>query len=134
MVNSDQRKEVNRGATIIRKLIRLIQILPFLYLILYAAVLLSEPFESGWLFDTICTIAYVPVSGTIVFLLLSRRLGLCAWHKVACLLPISSRVTDFVDNYVLQFTQTEVIVINTIIGIICIAFVILAVKHFSYGR
>lgn len=110
------------------------QMLPFAYLILYAAVLLFEPAQSDAVIDLACIVAYAPISGVAFFLVVGRMLKLCAWNKAACLIPMSSRVTDFIDNYILQFTQGEVVAINTTLGIICILFVILAIRHFAHGK
>lgn len=134
MDSQDQRNAVSGLIRLLRKLTRCIQILPFAYLILYAAVLLTEAFSQNQVYEAICTICFLPVFGIAFLLIIGRMLRLCAWYKAACLMPASSRITDFIDNYILQFTQSEVIIINTALGIICLVFVILAVRHFSHGR
>lgn len=134
MDSQDPRSAVSGVLRILRKLTRCIQILPFAYLILYAVVLLTEPFESDAIYEAIGSVAYAPLSGIAFLLFLGRMLKLCVWHKAACLIPVSSRVTDFIDNYILQFTQGEVIIINTVLGVACLLFVILAIRHFAHGK
>ena len=67
-------------------------------------------------------------------LLLSGALGMCAWHKTACVLPYSSRLVSFVDTNLFTFTQTELVVINLAIGVAIMAFITLAFRHFFHGK
>ena len=133
MDNQDPRNAVKVAFGILRRMTRIVQLLPFAYLLLYAYYMLACPYLSE---DTLCLLdAIITVSPitTILFLLASGLLKLCAWHKIACLLPTSSQVEGHIDSFVMTFTQEEVIFINAAIGIIAVAFFIAAIHHF-YGR
>lgn len=117
-----------------RMITRVVQIAPFVYLLFYAMYLLSEPFLGGntpWFVDTIM---YVNPFTILLFLLLGRLLRLCAWFKTACVMPMVSWAEGYVDSFIFQFTQTEIIAIDTTIGLIALLFFIGAYKHFAYGR
>ena len=134
MESQDQRSAVKRLVDVLRRITRFVQLLPFAYLLLYAVLLLIEPLVSDVFMAAVSGLAYVPPSVIVATLLLSKTLRLCVWHKAACVFPLSSSVTDFVDNYVIQLTQSEVILVNTILGILALAFLVAAYKHFIYGR
>ncbi len=82
-----------------------VQILPFIYTILYIislAVSLFAPDEVVWIVDTLFYASPVTV---IAFLVLSRLLRLCKWHKIACVLPIIPQAVSFIDYYVVELTE-----------------------------
>lgn len=129
-MGSQDRKNVDRIILIFRKVTRTVQLLPFVYLSVYAFLLLSETLLPDWLTTLLNALFYVPSSAIVTGLLLSRLLKLCAWHKTACLLPLSSKATEFIDNNIITFTQNEVILINTLLGIVILVFIGAAFKHF----
>lgn len=113
-----------------RRITRAAQLLPFAYLVLYAAVLLTEAFLPDGLFCIVDDIACVSPASVGAMLLAARMLKLCVWHKTACLLPMASRVTEYIDNYIITFTQNEVVIINTLLGLAVLAFIVAAYRHF----
>ena len=134
MDSQDQRSAVKRLVDVLRGITRFVQFLPFAYLLLYAVLLLTEPFLTDGFMARVSALTYVPPSAVAVLLVLSKSLKLCAWHKTACVFPLSSRVTDFIDNYMLQFTQNEIILINAILGMLALCFIIETYRHFFHGR
>lgn len=124
-----QGSAVDRVVIVLRRVTRAAQLLPFAYLAVYAFMLLTEPFLSDGLFCIVDDLACVSPASMGVMLLASYLLKLCIWNKVACLLPMASRVTEYIDNYIITFTQTEVVVINTILGIAVLAFMVAAFRH-----
>ena len=124
----------SRVIGILRRLTRVVQLIPFIYLLLYAAVMLLGGFASE---ETLCIADSVLVMSPIAtggMMAASKMLKLCRWHKIACLIPTTSQVEGFVDSFVFTFTQEEILLINVSIGIIAIVFFILAFRHFIYGR
>ena len=115
---------------ILRKVTRTAQLLPFVYLFIYAAFLLLEPYMSDAVFSIADDIACASPASLAVMLLASRVLRLCVWHKAACIIPFSSRVTEYIDNYIITFTQDEIMVINTALGIGVLVFIVAAYRHF----
>ena len=125
----------SRGAAdylvaVLRRVTRTVQLLPFAYLVLYALVLLTEPVLPEGLFCIVDDLSCTSPLSIGVMLLASRMLKLCIWHKTACVLPFASRITEYIDNYVVTFTQNEVVIINTILGILSLAFIVAAYRHF----
>lgn len=124
------RADLSRILRKYRKVVRIMRLVPFLYLCLFAIVGLTSyilPERLSCVID--CTMFVSPVvsAGTI---LLSGVLGMCRWHKVACLLPYSSRIVTFIDTNFFTFTQNEITMINLAIGIVLMAFIVLAFNHF----
>ncbi|MBO6170530.1 MAG: hypothetical protein J6O51_11285 [Bacteroidales bacterium] len=68
-------------------------------------------------------------------LVASRLFKLCRWHKAACLIPFSSQLEGYIDTFVITFTQQEIIIINTAIGLATLAFLVVAFRHFfAHGK
>jgi len=134
MDNPDQRGAVGNALKILRKATRIVQLAPFAYLVFYVAYMLfgwavSE--EALCIADSLMTVSPVTAGGLLIG---SRLFRLCRWHRIACLLPFSSQVEGYIDSYIITFTQGEILLINTTIGIASLVFIILAVKHFTHGR
>ena len=69
------------------------------------------------------------------FLFFSRLLELCRWHKIACILPLGSQATGYIDCYLFQFTENEIVALNITAGVISLGFLLLANHHFfGHGR
>lgn len=131
MENPDQRAAVvSKVLTKYRKVVRLLRMAPFIYLFLFALISLSSGFLPESLSCIIDCILFVSPAVTFGTLALSGILGMCGWHKLACLLPCSSDVVSFIDAHLLTFTQSELTVINFIIGISILFFISFAFKHF----
>lgn len=130
MDSQDQRAAVLKLTAILRKVTRVIQFLPFIYLVLFSLSSFLEAFVSDeclFLRDSVLAVSPLVNVG---FLFFSRVLELCKWHKTSCIIPLSSHTADYVDNYLFQFTQNEVIMLNVVFGLISTLFLILAYKHF----
>jgi hypothetical protein len=127
----------SRGAAdylvaVLRRVTRTVQLLPFAYLIIYAFALLTEPILPEGLFCLMDDISCASPLSIGALLFASRMLKLCVWHKTACVLPFASRLTEYIDNYIVTFTQNEIVLINTLLGILVLAFIILAYRHFFH--
>lgn len=134
MDSQDPRGAVSNLVTVLRRSTRLVQMFPFVYLVVYAVYIILnicsfEPFV-GWI-DSVLLVSPVTTS---ILLVASNLFRLCKWHKVACLIPTSSNIESFIDSYVLQFTQYELIAIYVVLLIAVLSFLILAHKHFFRGR
>ena len=112
-----------------KKVVRIMRIIPFIYLALVAIVSFLSGFMSERFACIIdCTLFVSPVvsAGT---LFLSGILGMCRWHKAACLLPYSSRIVSFIDTNIISLTQNEIAVVNCVIGFLLTSFMLLAFKR-----
>ena len=134
MDSPDPSGAVSSVISILRKATRIVQLAPFAYLVFYAAYMLLGWFaseEALCVADSLMTVSPVTAGGLLAG---SRLFKLCRWHKIATLLPMTSQVEGYIDSYVVTFTQEEVLAINICIGLAALVFLILAVRHFAYGR
>ena len=135
MENQDrQRDAVSRVIEILRKVTRIVQIAPFVYLAFYSAYLIIGCFSPDTLVSLADGVLFSSPLATTGMLFLSRLLKLCRWHKAACLIPSASQIEGIIDSYLFTFTQNEIILINTALGILSLAFIIRAHRHFFNGR
>lgn len=133
MDSPDSGNAVSRLVSILKRVTRFVQVVPFVYLALYGLVLLTD--SAGWCIPAgvIDSVMYVsPVVAAGVFPL-SMVLRLCNWHKAACLMPYASRLENIVDQYIYQFSGQEAAIINAALAAAVIIFLIICNRHF-YGR
>lgn len=130
MDSQDRRGAVSRLVDILRKVTRVVQVAPFVYLALYSLYMIAGAFAPDDVVGIADGVMFNSPSITILFLVLSRLLRLCKWHKAACLIPSASQVEGVVDCYLFQFTQTEIVLINILIGVVSLLFLAKANKRF----
>lgn len=130
-----QRDAVSRVFGILRKVTRLVQLAPFVYLAFYSAYLIFGCFVQDDIVSLADGVMFSSPLATAAMLVLSRVLKLCRWHKAACLIPSASQIEGVVDSYLFSFTQVEIIIINILFGVVSLVFLIVANKHFFHdGR
>ena len=79
--------------------------MPFVYTGLYLVSISASyvmPEEYIWILDTLFYVSPVIICA---FLVLSRLLRLCKWHKTACVLPLLPQIVSFVDYYIIELTE-----------------------------
>ncbi len=134
MENRDRRAgAVSNLVEILRKVTRIVQIAPFAYLALLATYLLCESFLPDWAVRLADNLLNAPAYATAGMLVLGRMLKLCAWFRTACLLPFTAKAECYVDSFVYTFTQNEVVIVNTAIGIFFLAFIFISFRHFFHN-
>lgn len=133
MEKQDPRAAVSRLVAVLRKTTRLVKIIPFAYLVVYAAVLLTESFLPDGLYSVINALLNVPPAVVLLFLMLSHILKLCIWHKAACLIPMLPRIMSLFDEFVMTLSREEVISINIILGVSTLFFILIAYNHIFHG-
>lgn len=84
-----------------------VQIIPFVYSFIYILILLSYGDVSEDTAVVLDTLFYISPLQIVGFLILSRVLRLCKWHRMACLLPIFPQAISFVDYYIIELTEVE---------------------------
>lgn len=134
MDNQDPKSAVKYLVGITRRITRVTQLAPFVYLLFLAVLLLAEPLLPDTHVRWIDKLSAIPVYVSVSMLGLGRLLKLCRWFISACLLPILPKTVGYIDSFVVTLYQEEVILANTLIGIAYIAFLILSFCHFFYGR
>lgn len=134
MEAQDPRDVVKRLVDILRKITETVKALPFIYLIIYVVYIAINTVTWERTIGFMDYLFTISPSVTVCFLCLSRLLKLCAWHKTACVIPLTGQMESYIDSNIVQLTQNEVILINVIIGILVSGFLIMARKHFCNGR
>jgi len=134
METQDPSGAVSRIVSILRKITRMVQLLPFVYLLLLAVYLLTESILPEWALRIADNMLNAPLYAIAGMLGTGRLLKLCKWFKTACLLPVTTKIESYIDSFIITFTQNEVILINAALGIIMLAFVIIAYRHFFHAR
>lgn len=117
-----------------RRLTRFVQLAPFAYVLLYALYMLLGSVLPD---ETLCAIDSVMIDSPLItgrFMVLSKLMNLCRWHKAAVLIPSTSQIEGYIDSFVITFTQEEIFFINLSIGVIAISFFFIACRHFIHGR
>ena len=92
----------------LRNVTSAVQFLPFIYVPIYIAVLTVYYFagdEILWLADTLF---YVSPMTVAAFLVLSKLLRLCKWHRRAVALPLLPQVVNLLDYYVVDLSEVAV--------------------------
>ena len=133
MDSQDQRGAVRAVVDTLRKATRIAQLAPFVYLGVYVISIIVCLFASERVVCAIDTMLMLSPAATGGMLIASKLFKLCRWHKIATLLPMSSQVEGFFDAYIITFTQNEIILLNMLISVLSLMFIIVAVRHFSYG-
>lgn len=82
-----------------------VQIMPFCYTFLYLVAMVFYLFSDDAVVNILDTLFYVSPVVVVQFLILSRSLRLCKWHKIACSLPIVPQIMVILDRTLLFFSE-----------------------------
>lgn len=107
MDSQDLEGAVSALVVVLKKLTRAVKTLPFIYLIIYVVYLGLDICSAEYIINNIDCLFTVSPSITAIFLLLSKILKLCRWHKTACVIPLSTQLESYTDSFIFQFTQNE---------------------------
>ena len=130
MDSQDRRADLKRLVDTLRRVTTAVQILPFIYSaisIVLLAVYNIVPESVQMLLDTLFYVSPVTV---VAFLLLSKLLHMCVWHKSACVLPLVPQAVSLTDYYIINLTVPEVWVANTLIVVMSAILLFAAYKVF----
>ena len=130
MDSQDRRADLKRLVDTLRRVTTAVQILPFIYSaisIVLLAVYNIVPESVQMLLDTLFYVSPVTV---VAFLLLSKLLHMCVWHKSACVLPLVPQAVSLTDYYIINLTVPEVWVANTLIVVMSAILLVAAYKVF----
>ena len=104
--------------------------MPFLYTVPYIISIVASYFlsyDAARVFDTLFYVSPVTVGA---FLVLSKLLRLCKWHKTACILPLLPQVVSFIDYYLVELTEVAAQVNIILFGSMAILLLIAAYNVF----
>lgn len=104
---------------ILRRVTALVKVSPFIYagmLIISMVLYLFECYGFAFVIDTLFHISVVTV---VIFILLSKRLKLCKWHRLECIIPLIAALPTIVDEYC--FTLSTIAVYSNVTIIILLS-------------
>lgn len=85
-----------------------VQLMPFIYDSCYLIVLALYLSANEKTLGVLDTLFYVSPVMVIQFLILSRLLKLCKWHKMACILPLIPQVSVLAESFLVTFSEDAV--------------------------
>ena len=106
------------------------QIRPFIYSSLYIAALIIYNYVPEDVQLAMDSLLYVSPICIVAFLVLSRILLMCKWHRTACAIPAIPLLVNFFDYYVVSFSETFVYAFNYVIAAMCVLLLIAAYNVF----
>lgn len=136
MVNQEyETGKIKRLIIVLKRITLSVQIAPFVFAALYiidfaAYSWLTE--SSQALCDTLFYISPIVIAANLIY---SRILNLCRWHRMACVLPLFPQMVSFIDYYIIELSEIESLVTDSLTLMMTILLLISAYKvFFSNGR
>lgn len=133
----DNREERNKILSLLermRSITLAVQVIPFVYTFLYIIVLILYLFASESVLQVLDSLLYVSPIVVIAFLVESRILKLCKWHKTACLLPLFPQISLCVDRFIYEFSSQQVVAHLLMLSAMAILLLVAAYKVFLSPR
>lgn len=130
MEHQEQESVLQRAAKSIKKTISTVKAVPYFFLIIYAIYLILTCINKSQWTSVLDFIYGYSVSCCIILLTMSGNLGLCIWHKIACLFPMLSLFVIVTDTYFFYLTFEETMFINICILIFIICYLVWSFFHF----
>ena len=130
MEHQEQENALQKVVKIFKRTVRTVKAIPYLFLFVYCIYLVVACTRSKILMSILDFIYGTSVGLSLFILLLSKELGLCIWHKVACLIPITSLIVSIIDAFIFYFSYEEIVFINMATLIFVICYLIWSFFHF----
>ncbi len=130
MDNQEGRDKILFVIEKLRSITLAVQIIPFIYTGLYIIVLCTYLFASEAVLSVLDTLFYVSPVVVVAFLVESRILKLCRWHKTACVLPVLPQVEVLVDSCIYEFAKWEAHALIILIIVMSVLLLVAAYKVF----
>lgn len=83
--------------------------MPFVYTSIYLICMFFYWFASETVLAILDTLFYVSPIVVAQFLVLSKSLRLCKWHRTACSLPLIPQITVVLDHTFVNFSENVAI-------------------------
>ena len=130
MERQDPRAELIRTIhMMVSRVTKAVQVTPFIYSSIFVIVYFLYSFVDEKVMDIIDMGFYISPLVMVIFLVYSRILHLCKWHRITCVLPLVPQIYYILDS-VFTFSQDEVLVANILTVIMLIILLISAYKVF----
>ena len=112
----------------LRRITFFVKVAPFIYSALFIVIAVSAPFVSSFWNDIGVAMFYISPMVVIIFLMQSRMLHFCKWHRIACAVPLlslSQNVIEICFNDITDIAVYLFIFVNTAMVVI----LLLSVYH-----
>ena len=130
MERQDPRAELIRTIhMMVSRVTKAVQVTPFIYSSIFVIVYFLYSFVDEKVMDIIDMGFYISPLVMVIFLVYSRILHLCKWHRITCVLPLVPQIYYILDS-VFTFSQDKVLVANILTVIMLIILLISAYKVF----
>ena len=130
MERQDPRAELIRTIhMMVSRVTKAVQVTPFIYSSIFVIVYFLYSFVDEKVMDIIDMGFYISPLVMVIFLVYSRILHLCKWHRITCVLPLVPQIYYILDS-VFTFSQDEILVANILTVIMLIILLISAYKVF----
>lgn len=118
--------KIKRLIIVLKRITLSVQIVPFVFTALYiidfvAYSWLTESAQA--LCDMLFYISPLVIAAHLVY---SRILNLCRWHRMACVLPLFPQIVSFIDYYIIELSEIESIVTDSLTLVMTILLLISA--------
>lgn len=97
------REDIVKVISILRKVTMVVKLIPFIYVFLYIASILTYWFCGECVISWVDMLFYMSPVAIIFMLILSRTLKLCKWHRLECVLPLMGFASLLVNDFVVEF-------------------------------
>ena len=114
----------------LRRTTTAVQVLPFVYSALYIILLSTYQFVPENMQSVMDNLFYVSPVCMVAFLILSKTLRLCKWHKTACIIPFIPQAVNIIDCHVVMLSENAAIVANVTLFISTALLLVAAYKVF----
>ena len=125
---ASQEQEIGQIKYLIDKLRSItlaVQIAPFVYSLLFIFCLVMYLFCQEPVIVALDSLFYMSPIAACSFLVFSKVLNLCKWHKCACALPILPQIVVFADRNIIELSEAEAY-ISIIMPIVLSALLLIA--------
>ena len=104
--------------------------MPFIYSAFYIISLAVGLFAPSGVVKIFDMLFYASPITVAAFLVLSKLLRMCRWHRAACIVPVIPQGISFVDYYLVQFPASAVAM--TMIILISMTIFLLVSAHKTF--
>lgn len=135
MMDNDRYGLVLEVVKKLKEITKAVQLLPFVYCVLYIFAILVYLFGSDTASVVCDHLFYVSITVIIYNLILSRILKLCFWHKTACLIPLIPELVGLADKIFIELSiYAEYVNLGMIITMTALLLISAYKVFFTNGR
>ena len=117
----------------VTRITKAVQVTPFIYSSIFIVVFFLYSFVGEKVMDYIDFGFYISPLVMVIFLVYSRILHLCRWHKITCIIPAIPQIVYIIDS-IFPFSQNEILLANILTLVMVVILLISAYNVFYRCR